>query len=160
SSGGGSVSLSPSFTSSSTTQCVTGNSFTFTNTTPSAPIGTTYSWNFGDGTTSILASPTHSYASAGYYYVSMTASYGGNTYSAAGQSIYVAAIPVANFTSSFASSLTYGFNSSTTVGTGSIASYAWNFGDGGTATTSYAQHTFASAATYNVKLVVTSDAGC
>lgn len=160
-SGGGSGSVpSPSFSISSTQQCVSGNSFVFTNTTSPAPLGITYSWNFGDGNTSTLTNPTHSYAVAGYYYVSMTASYNGVTYSSGGQSIYVGAVPTANFSSSFVSSLTYGFNSTSTVSTGYISSYSWDFGDGGTAATNYAQHTFASAGTYNVKLIVTTETGC
>ncbi len=158
-SGGGS-SVSPSFTVNSSSQCLTGNSFVFTNTTPSAPMGTVYSWSFGDGGTSSLSSPTYSYASAGYYYVQMTATYGGQTYYAAGQNVYVGALPSAQFTSSFVSALQYGFSSTSTVGTGYINSYAWSFGDGGTATSNNAQHTFASVGTYNVKLVVTTETGC
>jgi PKD repeat protein len=33
---------------------------------------TTYAWDFGDGTTSTLANPTHTYAVAGKYYVCLT----------------------------------------------------------------------------------------
>ena len=42
---------------------------------------------------------------------------------------------------------------------GSIASYAWTFGDGGTATGATASHTYASAGTYSVGLTVTDDDG-
>lgn len=43
---------------------------TFTNTTVD---GETYSWNFGDGNTSTLVSPTHKYAAAGTYTVTLKA---------------------------------------------------------------------------------------
>ena len=44
---------------------------------------------------------------------------------------------------------------------GSIASYAWNFGDGTTATTTSATttHTYAASGTYNVTLTVTNTQG-
>jgi len=42
---------------------------------------------------------------------------------------------------------------------GSIASYAWDFGDGGSATGASASHTYAAAGTYSVRLTVTDDDG-
>ena len=42
---------------------------------------------------------------------------------------------------------------------GTIASYAWTFGDGGTATGATASHTYAAAGTYPVVLTVTDNEG-
>jgi hypothetical protein len=42
---------------------------------------------------------------------------------------------------------------------GSIASYAWSFGDGSTATGASVSHTFAAAGTFAVRLTVTDNAG-
>jgi PKD repeat protein len=42
---------------------------------------------------------------------------------------------------------------------GSIASYAWTFGDGQSSTATNPSHTYASAGTYNVSLKVTDDKG-
>ena len=42
---------------------------------------------------------------------------------------------------------------------GTIASYAWDFGDGGSATTALATHQYAAAGTYTVKLLVTDNKG-
>jgi gliding motility-associated-like protein len=40
--------------------------------TPLGEFGTTFLWNFGDGTTSTLANPTHTYTQAGNYLVTLT----------------------------------------------------------------------------------------
>ncbi|MGY1693261.1 PKD domain-containing protein, partial [Geodermatophilus sp. SYSU D01105] len=42
---------------------------------------------------------------------------------------------------------------------GRVASYAWEFGDGGTGTGATASHTYAAAGTYQVKLTVTDEKG-
>ena len=42
---------------------------------------------------------------------------------------------------------------------GTVASYAWDFGDGGTATGAKATHAYARAGTYPVRLTVTDDSG-
>jgi PKD repeat protein len=46
----------------------------------SNPIGATYSWDFGDGTSSNLENPQHTYASSGFYYVCLTTTFNGCTY--------------------------------------------------------------------------------
>lgn len=56
--------------------------------------------------------------------------------------------------------LTCSFDGSgSTDSDGSIASYAWDFGDGATGTDASANHTFGAAGTYSVKLTVTDDRG-
>ena len=65
------------FTINTSTQCLSGNSFTFTNT--STGTGNTYSWDFGDGTTSTSASPAKTYATANTYTVTLTATNTGGT---------------------------------------------------------------------------------
>lgn len=74
------------FSTNGNNQCYAGNSYVFTNTSntgsavqPEAPIS--YSWNFGDGTTSTAMSPTKVYSAAGTYTVTLVATntYGTNT---------------------------------------------------------------------------------
>ena len=50
----------------------TGQSVQFTDSSTNSP--TSWSWNFGDGTTSTAKNPTHVYASAGAYVVNLWAS--------------------------------------------------------------------------------------
>lgn len=58
------------YTVNNATQEVTGNNFVFTSATPTT--GNTYSWDFGDGTTSTDANPSKTYAATGYYLVGQT----------------------------------------------------------------------------------------
>ncbi|MFI6518294.1 PKD domain-containing protein [Spirillospora sp. NPDC050679] len=67
--------------------------------------------------------------------------------------------PAAAFTSD-CDQLKCGFNGSASSDPdGSIASYQWDFGDGGSATGATPEHTYAAAGTYTVKLTVTDDKG-
>ncbi|ROQ38588.1 beta-propeller uncharacterized protein DUF5122 [Frondihabitans sp. PhB188] len=67
--------------------------------------------------------------------------------------------PTASFTST-SSALTTSVNGTgSSDPDGSIASFAWTFGDGGTATGSTASHTYTAAGTYTVTLKVTDNQG-
>ena len=82
-----------------TTVCL-GNPTQFTSTSTTNPSGqqiTNYQWNFGDGQTSTLQSPSHTYANAGTYTVTLTVSCGnGLCTSTKTQSVIVYAEPSAN----------------------------------------------------------------
>ena len=66
-----------SFTASVTTSCT--GTIQFTDGSSNSP--TSWAWNFGDGTTSTLQSPSHTYTTSGSFTVKLTAtnSYGNNT---------------------------------------------------------------------------------
>jgi len=67
--------------------------------------------------------------------------------------------PVASFTYT-ANNLTVSFDASgSTDPDGTIASYSWNFGDGGTGSLVKVNHTYSTAGTYLVTLVVTDNLG-
>ncbi len=124
---------------------------------------TIWSWSFGDGTTSTLQNPTHTYTNYGSYTVTLTASNSTGCSGTVSKTNYIqvaqpnvlinglplyACAPV-KFTPSFVDTLA-----------GGIASYLWDFGDG---TTSTAQnpptHTYP-AGIYVVKLTLTGVSGC
>jgi gliding motility-associated-like protein len=52
------------------------------------------------------------------------------------------------------------FNAAAKVNRGSIASYSWNFADGGTANISNPKHSYATDGSYGVTVTVTSGKGC
>jgi len=66
--------------------------------------------------------------------------------------------PVANF-SFTTSGLTANFTDSSTDPDGTISSRSWNFGDGGTSTTTNPSHAYAAGGTYSVALTVTDNGG-
>ncbi|MBM6402077.1 PKD domain-containing protein [Phycicoccus sp. MQZ13P-5] len=123
-----------------------------------------YSWSFGDGGTSTAQNPSHTYTAAGTYTVTLTVTDDDGATGTTTRSVTVAAQP-ANVppTASFTSSCTDGSCSFDGTGSsdpdGTIASYAWTFGDGGTATTASPTHEYAESGTYSVGLTVTDNRG-
>lgn len=129
-----------------------GEAVVFTNTTAGVP-PITYTWDFADGSTSPLENPTHTYAAAGLYLVSLRAfnPYGQGL--AAGM-VNVLPPPTAAFTYT-ANGLTVSFvNLSTAADT-----YLWDLGDGNTSAEEYPVHTYASAGTYAVTLTANGVCG-
>jgi PKD repeat protein len=131
---------------------------TFTDQTTGSP--TAWSWDFGDGGTSTLRIPSHTYTSAGTYTVTLTATNSCGSYMRTKTNyIIVCTVPVANFTGSTTSGpapLTVTFTDQTT---GSPTAWSWDFGDGGTSMLRIPSHTYTSAGTYTVKLTATNSCG-
>jgi PKD repeat protein len=143
--------------------CFVGNAFQFTANTNRPGGNYTYSWDFGDGTTSTQQNPLHTYTQAGEYDVKLivTDPTCGCRYEANVHQVYVGPQPKVNYDWQYnGNCLTYDFNSNSTIPTGWITSFFWDFGNGQTSTQSNPLATFPVAGTYNVKLVVTSNLGC
>ena len=122
-----------------------------------------YAWDFGDGGSGTGATATHSYVAAGTYQVTLTVTDNSGAKGSTTRSVTVA--PAANVppTASFSATttaLSLAVNGTgSTDPDGSIASYGWDFGDGGSATGGTASHDYAAAGTYLVALTVTDDDG-
>jgi PKD repeat protein len=134
--------------------------FTSTSSDPDGSIASS-SWTFGDGATSTVESPSHTYAAGGSYTVTLTVTDNQGATSTTSQSVTVAAPnqpPTAAFTSS-CDGLTCGFTSTSSDPDGSIASYSWTFGDGSTSTAANPSRTYGAGGTYTVELTVTDNQG-
>lgn len=142
-----------------TTVC-SGTPTQFTSTSTGQGI-TNYQWIFGDGQTGTGQNPTHTYAQAGTYQVTLTVGNGSGTCDDdITQTVTVNAPPVANFNYTTVCQGSPTQFTSTATGQG-ITNYLWNFGDSQTGTGQNASHTYAQAGTYTVTHTVsTSTSGC
>ncbi|MFZ1693528.1 MAG: PKD domain-containing protein [Flavobacteriales bacterium] len=146
----------PSFTVAPQGTCV-GGEFTFTNTTPGISGS---QWSFGDGSTSTLTSPTHSYATSGVFPVSLTVTSALNGCTATlAQFVNVSITPVAAFTptpDNGCIDLQVAFSNQSA----SASFYQWSFGDGNTSGLAEPFHTYTAAGTYTVTLIAENVNGC
>jgi PKD repeat protein len=122
---------------------------------------TSWAWDFGDGGTSTLQNPTHTYTAAGSYTVALTVSGpgGADTETQSGYVIVSEPAPVAEFSGtplSGAAPLDVAF---TDLSTGPITTWAWTFGDGGSSGLPSPQHVYTTGGSFAVSLTVTGPGG-
>jgi PKD repeat protein len=141
---------------------VGGLSVIFTDTSTGNP--TDWTWDFGDGTRSHLENPTHTYAGATSYLVTLTVLAAGGK-STARQ--FVTLQPPAAVTAAFSAAVNGLTVLFTNQSTGNPTSFSWNFGDcltgggnpGCTSSQSSPSHVYAVAGTYTVSLSVSNASG-
>jgi len=129
----------------------------------------TYSWNFGDGSSSTGNTASHSFNTAGTYTTTLTVIDSNGLTSSISTPVMVDAAvsvnkaPTAVMSATQLSStipMTVTFDgSASTDSDGSIANYSWNFGDGGSGTGKTVTHTYTTTATFTATLQVTDDKG-
>jgi PKD repeat protein len=134
--------------------------------TASDPDGTIagYAWDFADGGTSTLVSPSHTFTAAGSYNVKVTVTDNAGATAQATVLITVSNTPV--ITVHIAASVTTGppplvvsFTPTVNDPTGTIATYAWDFGDGSNATQQNVSHSYATPGIFTARLTVTDNHG-
>ncbi|MBS1935778.1 MAG: PKD domain-containing protein, partial [Bacteroidetes bacterium] len=134
------------------------------NSTAGAGTIVSWSWDFGDGDTSALQNPSHTYTAAANFPVTLKIvnSVGcSNTLTNPGY-IKIGSGVKAAFTTTSSSGcstpITVNFSN---VSTGPpTLTYKWDFGDGGTSTQQNPVYSYASAGTYNIELIAISSSGC
>jgi PKD repeat protein len=131
--------------------------------TSTDPDGTiqTYAWKFGDNATATGQSASHTYAVSGTYNITLTVTDNAGASNSVTKPVTATgnAAPTASFTTTVNGLAVAVNGSSSSDQDGTIASYAWTFGDGATATGATAAHTYAASGTYNITLTVTDNAG-
>ena len=143
----------------------------FANTTQTIDTIVSWSWDFGDGLTDTVESPSHRYANPGVYSVTMTAI---NQHGCSATYIDTVTIyprPVANFGANSAcgsdtlckdQSFTLADSSTIAPLGGNTTSWSWDINADGTVeyTSQNPLHTFTATGSYNIRLIVTSQYGC
>ena len=117
-------------------------------------------WGFGDGASSPLVDPTHTYTAPGVYTVTLQVSWPGGTHTLTRTNYITVYVPVvADFVGAPPSGtrpLTVVF---TNTSTGSYSNSLWGFGDGGTSTANSPTYTYTTAGVYTVTLTVSGLGG-
>jgi len=131
----------------------------------------TRSWSFGDGVTDVTANPSHVFATAKTYPVTLITATDKSCSDTLTQQVVIHYLPEPDFTlpevclsDPFAA-----FTNTSSIADNSSAqfTYLWNFGDANaspgnpnTSTQKDPQHSYTSVGVYNVQLKVTSKDGC
>jgi PKD repeat protein len=127
-----------------------------------------YRWAFGDGSSSSMQNPSHTFSSPGDYTVTLTVTDNKEATATDRTQIIVSAPPAPNSppTASFTATPTGGtapqvveFTANAGDSDGTIVSYDWDFGDNSTSRLTDPSHTYTTAGTYTVTLTVTDNEG-
>jgi gliding motility-associated-like protein len=125
---------------------------------------TKWEWDFGDGKTSSLRSPSHAFNVTGNFTITLKVTNSVGCIEVKTQTSYIKVneIPKANFTSGSATScnppVMVNFTN-TSTGPG-IKSFKWNFGDGFVSFDQNPSHNYTTAGNYPVTLIITNENGC
>ena len=131
----------------------------FNDTSTNSPVA--WAWSFGDGNTSTLQNPVHTYITPGTYTVSLTATnYGGNqSMTRYNYTTVNPTPPVASFASDLTSGPTPFTVSFSDTSSNNPTAWTWTFGDGTTSPRQNPSHTYTIAGTYSVSLVAINGGG-
>ncbi len=126
---------------------------------------TGYAWDFGNTSTSTQQNPATLYLNAGTYNVTLVVAAGDvnqTCYDTAQTTIDVHPLPIADFvTTDNCYTVNTVFNNQSTVASGTIQTYEWDFGDNiGTSNLQNPNYLFGAEGVYNVDLIVTTDHNC
>jgi PKD repeat protein len=122
-----------------------------------------YAWDFGDGSTGSGATTSHPYPKAGTYTVTLTVTDAAGATATATQAVKITGVPIAEMAlvkHHPIAGVSFGFRGTPSADSGStLVSYAWTFGDGGTATGAKPSHTYRKTGAFTITLTITDASG-
>ncbi|MFY9982665.1 MAG: PKD domain-containing protein [Methanoregula sp.] len=128
----------------------------FTDKSLGAP--TTWNWDFGDGSTSTVQYPTHTYTTPGVYTVKLTVGLGSMS-DTSSQIIDAGGVPLADFVATPMQTNVMNPIQFTDHSTNSPTSWNWNFGDTATSTDQNPTHSYQLNGLYTVTLTAANSNG-
>lgn len=136
-----------------------------TNFTDASTIGVgtinSWSWDFDNGSTSTTQNPTNTYTTLGVYDVQLTVQTTDGCSNSITQQVGMYPLPVADFSFGDACLQTdFQFTDLSTVSSGAVTSWNWDFDDGATSTGQNPVNLYAADGTYDVTLTATTDHNC
>jgi len=151
-------SVNAAFSANNNSQCLRGHNFIFSNTSSGA---STYSWSFGDGTTSTAVQPSKQYSSTGTYTVRLIAIGKDGCRDTLTRNMVVNASPKAGFAINDDRQCRRGnFFIGNNSSSGAI-SYLWDYGDGSTRSNGQnGGRIYTVSGKYKMTLIATNNAGC
>ena len=150
------------FTYNDSDQCLKVNNFVFTNTTTISAGSNTYSWNFGDNTTSASTSPSKKYSTDNTYLVKLKAISNNNCLDSISKQMVVYPNILVGFNINDSDQCQKGnlFKyTNVSVGTRLYTSF-WQYGNGNTGSLTNATTSYASSGNFNVTLITTTTDNC
>lgn len=129
----------------------------------SSNVPTNWEWDFGDGNTSSMQNPSHTYITEGTYTVSLTASNSIGSDSEVKEdyilTIPAGSAPIANYTANITDGFAPLIVEFTDLSENLPTSWEWDFDDGNTSTMQNPVHTFSSPGNYQVSMTATNAYG-
>jgi gliding motility-associated-like protein len=150
----------PDFTAPDATDCKVPFTVNFNDISVGA---TAWNWNFGDGGTSTLQNPAHTYTALGNYNVTLvvTGANGCKDSIIKNQFVKIQKPIVGINGFPLEGCVPYTINPTPNVTTvDGVVTYLWNFGDGFTSNAQNPTHTYTIQGNYTVKLFITTNDGC
>lgn len=126
---------------------------------------TNWVWDFGDGSpTSSVQNPSHTYTNDSTFNATLIVTNSAGCIDTIALPVVVSSLPVVSFTADTlmgCPALCVNFTDQSTITSGSITGWSWNFGDNsGLSTTQNPSHCYTASGTYSVTLVTTASGGC
>lgn len=151
------------FSINDSTQCINGNSFTYTNNSTVKSGTLTYNWSLGDGFTSIATDTTIVYNNFGIYAPTLvtTTNFGCKDTLEKYSRVYAKPTPLftVNDSDQCLKNNLYDINNQSTIAEGSNT-YIWYWGNGDTASAEQPDYSYPADTIYTIKVVVTSNFNC
>jgi len=148
------------FTINKTAQCLSNNNFIFTNQSTPNNSSLKYKWDFGNGDTSTIQSPTYHYSTLGGTSVKLVITANNECLDSITKFISVNAEAVASFSVANATQCLTGNNFSFTNSATNSNTQTWSFGDLSTSSVLNPTKKYATAGNFAVKLVAKNNANC